>query len=371
MSTAPTLALPEWATWRPPESARPWSVRLSEDVMLVDPDRHVLAGLHDDAAMACVLQLTTSWHATVAGAAAEAGLLRGELLTSLWTRHGLKAIATGVHPWSECPTPAPGGVRPRKATEFSGILGRLDPTCGLRIDVAVPSADIAVLALDGLRPHLPLLLALSANSPFWRGRYAGLASTRTLLRSTLPSIGPPRSFGSFRAYVEILDSMMRSRIIPSASAVHWDACLRPDLGAVSVSVMDAQARVDDLAGLIALVQCLVRLHAGGHVAQIPVIPEILNENRLDAARKGMRAELIDPGGHFRQPASAELSMLVDACAPVARVLDCSRELPHVLETAADPGHARQRALASTGGLKGLVATLIDEFAERRLALAGA
>jgi glutamate---cysteine ligase / carboxylate-amine ligase len=283
----------------------------------------------------------------------------------------LSAISAGTHPWSECPAAGkPARTRGRPPTEFAGILGRLDPICGVRIAVAVPTGEAAVSALDGLRARLPLLLALSANSPFWRGRDTGLATTRTALRAVLPHTGPPRSFGSYTEYVEVVAALVRSQVIAGPSSIRWDACLRPDLGAVEVSVMDAQTRVGDLAGLMSLLQCLARLHAEGGAADPPVSPEILSENRSSAAREGIRAHLIDPARDRRQPASAELSLLVEACAPIARELECSRELADALGTAADPGHVRQRALAAAKGLTGLVDELSNDFAPRRLELVG-
>jgi glutamate---cysteine ligase / carboxylate-amine ligase len=359
---------------------------MSEDVMLIDRERRALASLSDSPGTGlgpapantspadlsgCVLRLTTSWHRAVAGATAEARLLRAELITSLRGDHGLTAISAGTHPWSECPAAGqPARTRRRPPTEFAGILGRFDPLCGVRIAVAVPTGEAAVSALDGLRARLPLLLALSANSPFWRGRDTGLATTRTALRAVLPHTGPPRSFGSYTAYVEVVEALVHSQVIAGPSSIRWDACLRPDLGAVEVSVMDAQTRVGDMAGLMSLLQCLARLHAEGGAAHPPVIPEILSENRSVAAREGIRAHLIDPARDRRQPASAELSLLVETCAPIARELACSRELVDALGTAADPGHARQRALAAANGLKGLVDALSNDFAPRRLELVG-
>jgi carboxylate-amine ligase len=358
--------LPAWANWSPEAAERPWSVRISEDVMVVEPGRGVLASLPEG----CVLSLTTRRRATVAEAVGESALLRAELVASLAAGHQLSALSSGTHPWSECPPqPAPTPLRPRPATEFEGILGRHDPTCGLGIDVAVPDPEAATRALDGLRPHLPLLLGLAANSPFWRGRFTGMASARTAIRAMRPQTGLPRSFGSFRAYVEVVEGLIRSQAIPGHAAVHWDARLRPDLGSVEVAVMDAQTRIADVAALASLIQCLVRLHAERETAQPPSMPEILYENRCAATRKGMRANLIDPGGQFSQPATDELSIVLEACCPIALELECGRELKYVARTAADPGHARQRSVAAVHGLIGLVADLSDAFAERRIALA--
>jgi carboxylate-amine ligase len=354
-------------------------VRISEDVMVVDPDRGVLAALASDAAPSlgpllakhaeerfegAVVKLTTSARETVEEAIGEVTLLRAELAATLASRHGLAAAAAGLHPWSEASAPrtlAP--LRPRPMTEVAGILGRLDPMCGLRVAVALPDSDRAVRALDGLRLQVPLIVALSANSPFWRGRYTGLASTRTVLRTTGCPGGLPRGFGSYANYVAAIDALITAGKIPGASSVDWDARLQPELGVLELTVMDSQTRIAEVAALAALVQCLARLNAERGDPGQTTIPELVLENRAAAAQKGMRARLIDAAGHFTHSAIEELALLVDACAPVARRLGCARELAYVHRLAADAGHVRQRTITASAGLGGLVTELIRDFAD--------
>ena len=107
-----------------------------------------------------------------------------------------------------------------------------------------PTAPTAVRALDGLRDDLPLLLALSANSPFWRGVDSGFASMRSPIFSMFPRVGIPRRFGSYAALRRRRSSgCSRSAAIPDPSFLWWDARLRPRLGTVEVRIMDAQSRV--------------------------------------------------------------------------------------------------------------------------------
>jgi carboxylate-amine ligase len=345
--------------------------------MVVNPERGVLAALGSNGGSVlgpllasraslqyggAVVSLMTAARDTVAEAVCEAGMLRSELATALHERHGLAAAAAGLHPWSELlEPPALAPLRSRPATEVAGILGRFDPICGLRLQIAVPDADAATRALDGLRLHVPLLLALAANSPFWRGRFTGLASTRIALRATGSQSGLPRAFGSYLSYVLAVDALIQGGAIASPLSMAWDARLRPDAGAVEVTVMDSQTRIDDVAGLAALVQCVVRLHAERERERDDVIPELLLANRSAATHKGLRARLIDPAGHFTHPAADELAMLVDACAPIARELSCSRELAGLWRNTTDPGHARQRSITATAGLAGLVGELIRDF----------
>jgi carboxylate-amine ligase len=235
--------------------------------------------------------------------------------------------------------------------------------CGATIAVAIPDEHAAVRALDGLRLHLPLILALSANSPFWRGRASGFASTRMALRA---NGGLPRSFGSYAEYTGTVDVLIRAGAVPSAGAVGWDARLRPERGVIEVLAVDSQTGLGELTGVAALVVCLARLHAE-RAQDRTAIPELVLQNRAAAIQKGVRADLVDPAGHFVQSAADELALVVEGCAPIARELGCSRELAGVKRNATDPGHNRQCAIAASAGLDGLMSALTHDFTHTTVA----
>lgn len=213
--------------------------------------------------------------------------------------------------------------------------------------VAVPGAEAAVRALRGLRVHVPLLLALSANSPFSQGRDTGLASARVPVFGAFPRVGIPRALGSYAEYVDAIDVLLRCRAFPEPTFLWWDVRLQPKLGTIEVRILDAQTRAEDNAALAALVQSVVRLEATeGHVAAaIAAHPEVLDENRFLATRDGMRADFNDPEGDRRRPAREILDELLAACAPHAAELGCEAELAAVAALADDPGDQRQRMLA--------------------------
>jgi carboxylate-amine ligase len=242
-------------------------------------------------------------------------------------------------------------------------LARREPTFGLHVHVAVPDPESAVRALNAIRPQLPVLLALSGNSPFWQGRDSGLASARTPAFQTFPRTGTARPFRDYADYVEAIDVLVRCDAIPEPTFIWWDARLQPAFGTLEVRIMDAQTRVEDTAALTALVQCLVRLlatsdplDAGAAGAQ-----EVVAENRFIASRDGMRATLIDPPAWGRRPVGDVLAGLLDVCAPCARSLDCVGELSSVPALAGSPGAVRQRAMAERVGIDGLVQALSEEF----------
>ena len=352
--------LPAWAEWS--TDAAPWTVGLEEEVMLLDPRDwslasrigEVLAALpaairqraqqetHDS-----VLELASRPHATVAGAVAELAELRAGLAAAL-VPLGLRAAACGTHPfarWREIEVSP--GARYRAIYESMRELARREPTFALHVHVAVPDAEAAVRALDGLRVHVPLLLALAANSPFWQGRDTGLASTRVPIFGTFPRVGIPRRFGGYAEYVEAVDVLLRCGAFPEPTFLWWDVRLQPRLGTIEVRIMDAQTRVDDNAALGALVQCAVRLAAtGGRVDEaLAARPEVLDENRFIATRDGMRAQFLDPARCGWRPAPDVLEELLVACAPHAAALGCEEELAGAERLAAEPGDQRQRLLA--------------------------
>ena len=180
--------LPAWAEWR--AGSEPWTVGVEEEVMLLDPHDWALASRVDEvlAAMPAelaeqaaqethgsVLELASRPHATVAAAVAELADLRARLRTALAPLE-LRAAACGTHPfaqWNEVEVSP--GARYRAIYDSMRELARREPTFALHVHVAVPDAESAICALRGMRVHVPLLLALSANSPFWQGRDTGLA----------------------------------------------------------------------------------------------------------------------------------------------------------------------------------------------------
>src|ERR1700692_5122154 len=101
-------------------------------------------------------------------------------------------------------------------------LARREPTSALHVHVAVPDPETALRAINRLRSHLPLLLALSANSPFWQGRETGLASTRTPMFGAFPRVGLPRAFADYSDYVESIEELLRCGAFPAPTFL-WGA----------------------------------------------------------------------------------------------------------------------------------------------------
>jgi glutamate---cysteine ligase / carboxylate-amine ligase len=355
----------------------PWTVGVEEEVMLLDPRTWSVANQIDDALAAlpssvrrhasaethaCVVELRTAPYPTVREAAAELWQLRASLDDALQETLGLRAAVAGTHPLvtSEQVGVSSSG-RYRQVSSSMRALTKREPTMAQHVHVAVPDAETAVRVLNGLRGDLPLLLALSGNSPFWRGEDSGFASIRTPIFSMFPRVGIPRRFGSYAEYVGAVNPLLGSEAIPEPGFLWWDVRLRPHLGTVEVRIMDAQTRIADAAALAALVHCVACLRATGERPPDPG-PEVLAENRFLAARDGMRAQIIDAQTLRKRSIRGALAELLGRCEAIASNLGCADELAAASNLAADPGAARQRRLAARDGVVALPEWLGDEFA---------
>jgi carboxylate-amine ligase len=373
------VAEPAWALWDEASAATPWTIGVEEEVMLLDPAdwaltaqidrvlpaldaelvRHVGAETHGSA-----LELRTGVHPTVGTGIAELRWLRRALSEELRPL-GLRTAAAGLHPfavWHD--TEISSGARYQLLHGSMRELARREPTFALHVHVALPGREAAVRALNQMRAHVPLLLALSANSPFWQGRDTGLASARTPLFQGFPRVGIPRAFADYADYVESIDLLLRCDAFPEPTFLWWDVRLQPRFATLEVRIMDSQTQLERCAGLVALVQSLVRLEAEEGYASFELVgaPEVLAENRFLAARDGVEAELIDPTAGRRVAVRELLADTLAAARPHAADLGCAEELASVAEISARPDPAWQRAAAAgPRGLPGLVEALAREF----------
>jgi carboxylate-amine ligase len=363
-----------WSEW---QASAPYTIGLEEEVMLLDPADWSLAQRSDDVLPQLppglaehvsaethqgALELSTDPHATVAGALEQIAGLRAWLAAELEAQ-GLGVAAAGTHPfalWTE--TRVSPASRYQVILRTMADLARREPTFALHVHIGVADPERAIRLLNRLRVHLPLLLALSANSPFWQGRATGLASTRTPVFGMFPRTGIPRRFDGYEDWVQTLDTLMRSGAFPEPTFLWWDIRPQPALGTVEVRVMDAQTDVAATAALCALVQAVARLEIeDGHASErLVAAEELLAENRFLAARDGIEAELLDPAAQLRRPARAQLRALLDAARPHADDLGCRAELETVARLALEPPFLRQLDAAARRG--GRLHGLMDELA---------
>jgi carboxylate-amine ligase len=364
-----------WARWNPGFGRR-YTIGVEEEVMLIRLADHLpansselvlrrlpaeLAGHASPETHSSVIELATGVHLDVHGAAAELAALRAGLVTEL-AEIGLAAASPGTYP-----IPPAGDTRVTTTGRYSLVadsmrtLARREPTMALHVHVGVPDPDDAVRLMNGLRGALPMLLALSANSPFSDGRDSGFASSRTVIFQGFPRTGTPRSYASYADYVAAVDAMITSGALPDPTYLWWDVRLQPALGTVEIRAMDAQTSAADSAGLIALVQALARMVLEGEPPTREIGPEVLAENRFLAARDGLQARLIDPVECRLVPIRELIGALIARCSPYGDAVGAV-DLERVNRLVVANGADRQRAWVREHGMLALASKLTRRFA---------
>jgi glutamate---cysteine ligase / carboxylate-amine ligase len=312
------------------------------------------------------VELQTVVQPSVGAAMDELAELRSRLAQTLEPLE-LRAACAGMHPfavWQE--SVVSGGDRYQAVYGSMRELARREPTFALHVHIGIAEPEDAIRVNNRMRVHLPLLLALSANSPFWQGRDTGLASARTPLFQAFPRVGVPQRFNSYEQYVETVDLLIRCDAVPEPTFLWWDSRPQPRFGTIEVRIMDAQTRIEEAAAVVALVQCIARLEAEeGYVSEAATLPqEVIAENRFLAARDGVDAELIDPERERRVPVKDLLDWLIAAGLPHAQELGCEAELESARELANGNGATRQLAVAGRSpSLPTLVRHLADDFSK--------
>jgi len=246
--------------------------------------------------MESVCEIATTPCESLDDAGRQLAALRREV-ADITGRRGLTIGAAGTHPfamWEDQRIVS----RPRYRDLISGLqfVARQELIFGIHVHVAVDDPDKAIHVTNGIRVHLPLLLALSANSPFWRAQRTGLLSARTPIFRAFPRVGIPPRYDDWEDWVRRIDFMQQSKTINDYTYLWYDVRPHPRFGTVEVRVMDSQTRLEHTLGLAALVQAMVKelaehFDSGEELSRYPY--EMLDENKFLAARHGLEGELVD------------------------------------------------------------------------------
>jgi carboxylate-amine ligase len=273
---------------------------------------------------------------------------------------GLTLWWGGLHPFARCRdqqvTP---DERYLRLVEQLQILARRMVTFGLHVHVGVDSGDKAVMICDRILRHLPTLLALSSNSPFWEGQPTGLQSYRSKVMELLPTAGLPPLMRNWSEYVWLVNHMTSTGFIDSIRELWWDVRPHHNFGTVEVRMCDMPGNLDDTLALAALIHCLVKslsdeIDKGAY--QHDCHPIMVRQNKWRSARFGVRANLIDEFTFEAKTLPQIVDQLVKCVAATADELGCTPYLERCQAMAAGPTWAdRQLAIAEeTGDLKEIV-----------------
>ena len=344
------------------ESSTDFTVGLEEEFALLDPDTLSLIdafeGLKEEAdrdevlAEAVAGELIASEVEIRSGKGADfADALerqhdRRRRLFALAASRSLLLGATGTHPWSPwqdqriIDTPHYRLV----ADELQYVAWR-NNTFSNHVHVGIRGPDRAVAVCDALRPVLPILLAVSANSPYAENTFTGLHSARTeIFTRMFPRCGIPDHYGSWEAYAWYVDFLYRTNSIRETTQIWWS--VRPHLtyGTVEVRIMDAQSCAGESTALLALAaacvaQAALDFDAGRVHKAVP--GRLIEENLWRATRHGLHGKLVDLDAEAEIPAVAAVEQLLDWSAEARDALSLDVHMAD-LERMLSRGNGAQR-----------------------------
>jgi len=295
-----------------------------------------------------VLEIATSPCADIPTAAAELVSLRA-LARDRAHGQGLEIGAAGTHPFARWEDQrVVSADRYRGLVRSLGFVARQELVFGMHVHVGMADPEETIHVANGLRPHVPLLIALSANSPLWRGELTGLMSSRVPIFRAFPRVGLPPRFASWADFEQRVETMTACGMIEDYTYLWYDVRPHPGLGTIEIRAMDSQTRVEHTIALSALVVSLVKLLTDEFQRGLapPVDPpwEVLDENRWLAARHGLEAELFDHAAGERRGARALTEALLERLAPHARELGCEHELEGIHDLLANGNGALRQQI---------------------------
>jgi carboxylate-amine ligase len=266
---------------------------------------------------------------------------------ALASANGVALGATGTHPWADYRLQRIIDTEHyRRVAEGLKYVAWRNNTFSLHVHVGIRDLDRAVRVCDRLRPVLPLLLAVSANSPAVDGRDSGLHSARTqIFTRNFPRCGVPDAFGGWRAYREYIEFLLRTRSIVEFTQVWWSIRPHFEFGTVEVRICDAQNTASESEALAALMIACVAQAARDIDAGVPFDdppPRLIEENMWRAIRFGLDGRMIDleRGEEYE---SAEIAdRLLAWTAPVRAELGIEIAFPEL------NGAQRQRRMLDAG-----------------------
>jgi carboxylate-amine ligase len=276
-------------------------------------------------------------------------------LFALAARHDLLLSATGTHPWSAWQDQHVIATEHyQRVEEGLKYVAWRNNTFSLHVHVGVRGADRAIAVCDRLRPILPELLALSANSIFLDGHDSGLQSVRSqIFTKSFPRCGVPEAFGDFAAWADYVDLLVRTNSIVEHTQLWWSVRPHHSFGTVEVRICDSQSGADESSALAALIVACVAQAAADHDEGVELADppgRLIEENFWRAIRYGMEGQMIDLERGQEFPAAAIGDRLMAWTAPARAHLKLDAAAPEV------NGARRQRAALADG------ATMAEVFA---------
>jgi carboxylate-amine ligase len=354
------------------EAPSPLTVGIEEELMLLDPETldlvpsapAVMERVAGDARYKLEMpaaQLEIASPPLAGAAEAERFLMAARRDLADATAGLVRLAAAGVHPFAAPEGVLNEGERYERTAEQYGRIARRQLVFGLQVHVAVRGADRALAVYNGLRNHLPELMALAANAPFYEGHDTGLATVRPKVAELLPRQGVPPALRSWEEFAAALEWGERAGAIPEPRMWWWELRPHPLYGTLELRVPDAQATVADAGAVVAVVHALAAQLADRHDAGEAIVPADtwrIQQNRWGALRDGSRADIADLETGEPAPAGERLHALIEDLGPVAAELGSAAQLERARGLMATSGADRQRA---AGGAREAAEWLAESY----------
>jgi carboxylate-amine ligase len=272
---------------------------------------------------------------------------RRRRLFALAGEEGAALGATGTHPWADYrEQPIIDTEHYRRVEQGLKYVAWRNNTFSLHVHVGINDIDRAVQVCDRLRPVLPLLLAVSANSPYLDGRDSGLHSARTQsFTRNFPRCGIPDSFGGWRPYRQYIEFLLRTSSIVEFTQVWWSVRPHFEFGTVEVRICDAQSTTAESEALAALIVACVAQAARDLDEGVPFAdppPRLIEENMWRAIRYGLDGKMVDLERAEEYPAAEIVERLAVWTEPVRGELGVEPAFPE------RNGAQRSRAMIDAG-----------------------
>lgn len=277
---------------------------------------------------------------------------------------GLRLAATGTLATASRSVRVTDDARYLNMMQTYGDVGARGNICGLHVHVSVDSDEEGVRAIDAMAPWLPLVIALSANSPFIDGHDTGYATWRSRQWDGWPSAGPTEPFGDPATYRRVGEDLVASGAARDAQMLYFDARLAARYPTVEVRVADVPTDSADTVLVAAVVRALVESGTRGSLQVEAWRTEMLRAARWRAARYGMAGQLLDPVSRTPRPAADVWRDLRDRLRPALEETgDLELVDEGLVRVLRAPGSAQQRAAFERSGSH---AAVVADVVERTL-----
>jgi glutamate---cysteine ligase / carboxylate-amine ligase len=265
------------------------------ETIVAGADGRKLPGILKTELHASVVEITNEIASTAAEAVESIAELR-RTAAEIAAANGLHVAASGSHPTSR---PEEQEIVPeeryRKFVDYAGPSARRQGVSGLHVHIGMPSADDCFRVMEAILPWLPLVLALSANSPYLAGRETGMLSTRAEVLAYLPRAGAPPAVRSYAEWEAVVERMVATGLARTSTSFWWDVRPHPQFGTIEIRAPDQPTSLDRTAAFVQLLRdlCAWALDAPARPFD-PAERTVYAQNRWAASRFGPHGQLIHP-----------------------------------------------------------------------------